>query len=408
VFQPVAWVALVCAVFFLFSVFDWGYGGLRAALLLALAALAFWRRWFREPSAAPSAAWTGAAVVAVALALMIHIALSATWIARSVETRTVPSDQAETVMASLGVARAGHNPWASDTITDRVAHELAVDDLRSKPECGAVPAATAAPAISPAATCAHTRVLFASLGFKYGPAVLAFYAPFLAAFGPAGFPISHLLLFVVTVVTLAAWTRTQRGGAFWTALAIAPFDLTPHVATNILDQGHLDLLPALLCLMAVIAAERRQYAIAGGAIGVSIAAKFLPGLVFVPLLFAGPWWSVTLALAIPLVCLAPFAISDWTGLRHNLGYPFSRDPDSTAWLFSLTGPMVWIVRLAALAIIGWLLLRAQRRHWTRAATLEWIIGAQLAILAAGTTLHNNYLVWLLPYFGALAIATSER
>jgi len=69
---------------------------------------------------------------------------------------------------------------------------------------------------------------------------------------------------------------------------------------------------------------------------------------------------------------------------------------------------VWIVRLAALGVIGWLLLRAQRRRWGRGETLDWIVGAQLAILAAGATLHNNYMVWLLPYFGALAIATNER
>jgi hypothetical protein len=119
-------------------------------------------------------------------------------------------------------------------------------------------------------------------------------------------------------------------------------------------------------------------------------------------------WSAALALAIPLVCLAPFAINDWTGLWHNIGYPFTRDPDSTALMFSLAGPLVWIVRLAALGVIGWLLLRAQRRRWGRGETLDWIVGAQLAILAAGATLHNNYMVWLLPYFGALAIATNER
>jgi Glycosyltransferase family 87 len=406
--QPAAWVALVCAVFFLFSVFDWDHGVIRAGLLLALAALAWWRRRTREPSAAPSAAWTRAAVGIVSLALIVHVALSASWIVRSLQTGTVPSDQAETVMASLDAARAGRNPWASDTNTDRVAHGLAVDDLRSKPDCGAVPAAAAAPAISPAAGCAHTRVLFASLGFKYGPAMLAFYAPFLAAFGPAGFPISHLLLFLFTVWALAAWARAQRGAACWTALAIAPFVLTRHVATNILDQGHLDLLPTLLCLMGVIAAGRRQYAMAACAIGASIAGKLLPGLAFVPLLFAGPLWSAALALAIPLVCLAPFAINDWTGLWHNIGYPFTRDPDSTALMFSLAGPLVWIVRLAALGVIGWLLLRAQRRRWGRGETLDWIVGAQLAILAAGATLHNNYMVWLLPYFGALAIATNER
>jgi hypothetical protein len=90
-----------------------------------------------------------------------------------------------------------------------------------------------------------------------------------------------------------------------------------------------------------------------------------------------------------------------------MGYPFFRDPDSTALMFSLAGPPVWIVRLIALAVIAWLWLRAQRRRWPRGETLEWIVGAQLAILATGSTLHNNYLVWLLPYFGFLAIAANE-
>jgi len=407
VFQPAAWVALVCAVLFLFSVFDWNHGVLRAGLLLALAGLVWWRRRFPQPSAPPGAAWTGGLVIAVSLAVLIHLVMSAVWMARSVETGTIPSDQAQMVVTSFGVARAGHNPWSSDTATDRVAYELALDDLRSKPECGQLPAVAALPAINPAAECAHTGLLFASLGFKYGPAMLAFYVPFVAAFGPVGIPIAHLLLFVCTVWVLASWAQAERGAAFWTALAIAPFVLTPHVATNILDQGHLDLFPVLLCLIAVIAVERRYSAIAACAIGVSSAAKFLPGLVFVPLLLPGPWWSIALAIAIPLVCLAPFAINDFTGLRHNIGYPFIRDPDSTALMFSLTEPAVWIVRLAALGVIAWLLLRAQRRRWERGATLEWIVGAQLAILAAGATLHNNYLVWLLPYFGALAIS-NER
>lgn len=407
-FQPAAWVALVCAVFSLFIVFDWGDGAVRAGLLLALAALAWWRRRSPEPHTAPSAAWTRAALVAVAGALIVHLAVSAFWIARSVETGTVPSDQAQTVMAALDVARAGGNPWAADTFTDRVAYELAVEELRSKPACGAVPAAAVVPSIDPATECAHTGTLFTSLGFKYGPAMLAFYWPFIAAFGAAGIPISHLLLFLFTVAAIGSWARAQRGAAFWTALAIAPFVLTPHIATNVLAQGHLDMFPTLLCLLAVIAAERLQYAVAGCALGMSIAAKFLPGLLFVPLLLGGPWWSIALALAIPLACFAPFAMSDWTGLRHNLGYPFFRDPDSTALMFSLSGPPVWIVRLAAIAVIAWLLLRAQRRHWARGETLEWIVGAQLAILATGSTLHNNYLVWLLPYFGFLTFAANER
>ena len=122
--QPAVWVALVCAVFLLFSVFDWDHGLIRAELLLALAALAWSRRWWREPSAAPGIASTRAAVSIVAIALIIHLALSASWIVRSVRTGSVPSDQAQMVIASLEVARAGRNPWASDTNTDRVALEL--------------------------------------------------------------------------------------------------------------------------------------------------------------------------------------------------------------------------------------------------------------------------------------------
>ena len=81
---------------------------------------------------------------------------------------------------------------------------------------------------------------------------------------------------------------------------------------------------------------------------------------------------------------------------------------STALMFSLAGPPAWVVRLTAIAVIAWLLLRAQRRRWRRGETLDWLIGAQVAILAIGSTLHNNYLVWLLPYFGCLAIAEKER
>jgi hypothetical protein len=406
VFQPVAWVALVCAVFCLFSVFDWNHGVIRAGLLLALAALAWCRRRVRQPSGAASTAWTTGVCVLVAIALIIHVEMGASWIARSVEAGIVPSDQAQMVTATIRVAGTGRNPWASDTDTDRVAHELAVEDLRSKPGCGAMPGVAALPAISPVAACAHTEVLFRSLGFKYGPAMLAFYWPFLAAFGPAGVLISHQMLFLFTVATLVVWAQAERGAAFWTALALAPFMLTPHVATNVLDQGHLDLFPTLLCLIAFIAAGRRRYFLAACAIGISTAAKFLPGLAFVPILFAGPWQALALALAIPVVFLAPFAVNDWTGLLRNLGYPFTRDPDSTALIFSLSEPWAWVVRFMALAVVVGLLLRAQRRRWARGETLDWIVGAQLAILAAGVTFHNNYLIWLLPYFGGLAITTN--
>ena len=157
---------------------------------------------------------------------------------------------------------------------------------------------------------------------------------------------------------------------------------------------------------AFLSLERRRHGLAAVAIGVSLSAKFLPGLVLLPML-VGPIGYALVAAAIPVASFAPAALADWTGLWHNIGYPFFRDPDSTALMFSLTSSGAWAARLAALVAVAWLWLRARASCWRREEALEWVLGAQLALLLVGSTLHNNYLVWLLPYFGMIA-TVNER
>lgn len=57
---------------------------------------------------------------------------------RVVESRrseTLPSDQSQTVISALRLAGSHGNPWATTTVTDAVAYEMAIAELRARPAC---------------------------------------------------------------------------------------------------------------------------------------------------------------------------------------------------------------------------------------------------------------------------------
>jgi hypothetical protein len=403
------WLALVWLTLELFLILDWGHGPARTTLLIALAAL-LWagRRWAPRVAslASPSRAVTRVAALLLAIGIVLNLGRALFFLYRSHQTRTVKSDQARMVLDALQVFEQGVNPYATTTVIDSVAYALAVDLLNTQPACRAGGGAirfrigtadeSVVPYVMPASECGALEKLFTSLGFKYGPVMLFFYWPSVALLGTAGFLASHLLLVVVCGVVLYRWAIAQTGSPFWSAVALLPFLWPTHLAWNVLAVEHLDFLPVFLVTLAWVCWDRNRFGAASACVGFSLAAKLLPALLFLPLLLRAPkrFWLAPLGIA--AACFAPFAVWDWTGLWHNLGYPFSRPPDSTSLAFFLAPWQGSLVRMLALAATALFAARAYLRGWDARTSIEYLVCAHVAVLASGTTLHNNYLVWLMP------------
>ena len=404
-----AWNAAFCLLCILFRVFDWGHGVARAVLLVLMAALAWW--WRNGSRAWPgkvSRSWVKPVTALVVVGTVANLVLGTYRIVESRATGTLPSDQSQTVLAALRLARKGVNPWATSTFTDGVAYDLAIDELRKRPTCGSVPSDRSIPRITDSDDCARVGGLFSALGFKYGPAMLAFYAPFVALFGAAGMALAHVALFAALVLTLWAWGSYARLPRVVVLVALLPTLYSTQLTWNVLMQGHLDLFPVLLCLGSLWCIKRSAYGTAAVMLGISLGAKFLPGLLFVPLLLKAPRRYTAIALGVALACFAPLVVPDWRGFWLNMSYPFTRAADSTALMFFL-GPVERnIVRGAAAALLLAAFVRAHQRQWTLEASVDWLVVSHLIVLGIGGTLHNNYLVWLLPLFALLTMTGRSR
>jgi hypothetical protein len=411
-----AWLALVWLTLELFVILDWGHGPARTTLLIALAAV-LWagRQWAPRVAslASPSRAVTILVAVLLAIGVVLNLGRALFFLYRSHQTGTVQSDQARMILDALQVFEQGVNPYATTTVTDSVAYGLAVDLLNTQPPCRAGGGAirfrigtadeSVVPRVMPGPDCRGLEKLFTSLGFKYGPVMLFFYWPFVTVLGAAGVLASHLLLVIVCGVVLYRWAIAQTASPFWSAVALLPFLWPTHLARNVLTVEHLDFLPVFLVTLAWVCWDRNRFGAASACLGLSLAAKFLPALLFLPLLLRAPrrFWLAPLAIA--AACFAPFAVWDWTGLWRNLGYPFSRPPDSTSLAFFLAPWEASLVRVLALAATAIIAARAHLRGWEARPSVEYLVCAHLAVLAAGTTLHNNYLVWLLPLLSIFLI-----
>jgi hypothetical protein len=346
---------------------------------------------------------------AVGLGLFVH----------TVTAGRVRSDQAQTVIDAGRLWRRGTNPYGSQTVTDEQGYLFAMRELDARSACRASNAPVAfrvgvanpsvVPRIDDTRECSDVRRLFASLGFKYGPLILIFYAPFVALFGPAGFVVAHVLLIAALVLVVRRWLREDGGMEPVITGGLVMVVASTHLARNTLVQEHLDLLPLLLALMGWHASMRDRHAMAGVWVGLSVAAKALPGALYLPLLIGRTRWRGLAAFAaVSAAWIAPFAASDWIGLRFNLGYPFARPADSTAAIFFLSARAGAALRAAAVCVIVVFAVRGFRARWTVSPAVEYLVASHLAVLAAGTTLHNNYLVWLLPLVAYYVVIEWDR
>jgi hypothetical protein len=359
------WLALL-----LVQEFNWGRGTAKALILFAVLAatpfvmmLAERRRFPADTAAAPRPL-----VLAGALLLVLQTGYA-------LKELRHPSliDAATTTLAAGEVLRGGANPYTT--------------------------------ALDPAAIALAGDARFG--GYKYLPLTLAAYLPLGTPWGQHGVVATNLLLALATawlIFCLAA--RLASPSAAWLALLV--YLSLPLVPFQLFAKGATDMVAVLPLLAALLFVERRP-GLAGFCLGLSLAAKPLPGALLLPCcLPALPRERRAYALGIaaglapvlPFLLWSPGALFDDV-VRFNLVRP----ADSTSWLFAAP-PLAGTLAHAALALL-YLGIAAAVWRWPPSLRRRCGLAVTLilaAILTAPAT-HHNYQLWWLP-LAAPILATS--
>lgn len=247
-------------------------------------------------------------------------------------------------------------------------------------------------------------------GYKYLPVMLAAYAP-LAAFGLRGIVLTNLALQGATAAALRALAARINRSA---GLAAAAFHLAiPFFAFQLFARGVNDLVAVLPLLLALLALERRPF-LAGMLVGLSLAAKLMPGAAALLCLLPGPGarrayaWGVLVGLlpVVPFVLWGPAAFADNILLFNAL-----RPIDDTSWLWGLPAGAALAARLVAVAALAALYLHILRHPPRLETRLILLTAAILLVFAVGPDMHHNYYLWFLPLLAplaALAAAGAQR
>jgi hypothetical protein len=231
-------------------------------------------------------------------------------------------------------------------------------------------------------------------GYKYLPVTLAAYLPaaLIAANGDRGIVTTNLILSILAAAALAACAR--KAISLDAALLCAILFFMPQV--NSFEQvvfGSNDIVPMLLVTWAMYNLQRRF--ICGLLVGLAVSAKFLPGLLWIPLLMtpglAKRYWAgiaAGLAVCVPFLLWNPHAF-----ISNVLLFIAARPWQPSALLY----PAPRFVRiLAMLCVAGLYALIARHARTEPICILRRCAYASvltLAVQLASPTIHQNYFLW---------------
>ena len=345
----------------LIQTFNWGLGVEKAAvMLLLLIATPFILSASRANPTPLAPPWERALGVATIVLLVIETAYLA---GRILHPHLI--DVATTTLAAIDALLHGANPYA-----------LPID---TGPEAAGF------------------------TGYKYLPVMALTYLPLGALLGQRGILLTNLVLLLASVWLMKRLARSN--------LAPLLFLMLPMLPQQIFAKGATDMATVAPLLAAFLFVERNSF-LTGLCVGLSIAAKPVPGAMFLPcLLPPTERWRYALGVAVGLTPLLPFLLaSPETFFGNIVSFNLTRSADGTSWLFNAPPEAAAAARLVLVGIF----LYAGVFVWRQAPTLAMRcgIGAMLTIAAilAGPGAHHNYQLWWLPFYAvmlSLALAPDE-
>jgi hypothetical protein len=240
-------------------------------------------------------------------------------------------------------------------------------------------------------------------GYKYLPMMMAAYAPFVLMFGIRGIVVANVILQGATAAAVGA--LAARGGAALAGLAAAAFYLSlPFPAFQVLARGVNDLVPVLPLLVALLLVERRPFW-SGVLVGLSIAAKLMPGLAALPCLVPAPGgrWRYAVGVLVGLAPILPFAAAAADPFFGNIVlFNAVRPIDDTSWLLGMPVAVVMVARAAAVVALVALAAVVWMRPPDLGERCAAVALAVLLVFAVGPDMHHNYYLWFIPFMTALA------
>jgi len=237
-------------------------------------------------------------------------------------------------------------------------------------------------------------------GYKYGPAMIFGYS-ICAVVGGAGVKIANLTYLVLTLLSVFFLARRQdhsRAGCA-TALICCGLTLLPNrMWYELFYQGVVDIFPICLIMLSLLSIGSRSWFVAGLLAGLSLSAKFSPGIFYIALLLKRERVPrLLVGLACGLLPLAAFLLWDAGALLRNfLVFHLIKGHDSTS-LYSITPrelhPIFPLIQVAAAAC---LLAENYRERIEPRLLASRLLLLILVVEMTYKEVHENHLIWFIP------------
>jgi hypothetical protein len=250
----------------------------------------------------------------------------------------------------------------------------------------------------------------ADRGYRYWPMMFAAYMP-ITAFFNTGWGAIRLTNFILDGIAVALIIVLAGRLSGWLSgvLAASLYLMLPIVANRLYAWADTDLVPVVF-LLAALAVYQSRPSIAGLLVGLSVSAKFVPGLLMLICCFpearrahyiTGFVLGLIPALAFCLLAPSEFISNTVMCIVSTTSF------DSSSWQYG--GP-VYLNTVAQSAVVfliaavSWLMVFRPPDLYSR-CTL-YVICVVATLLASHV--HNNYMLWWIPFFCILLSSPVSR
>jgi hypothetical protein len=255
-------------------------------------------------------------------------------------------------------------------------------------------------------------------GFRYWPMMIAIYMP-LVSFFTTGWGAMRLTNFALDVITAALIVVLVRRRSGWLCgvLAASLYLMLPMLSVRLYQMVDTDLAPTVL-LLAALALYQTRPGLAGVMVGLSVSAKFLPGLLMLvcclPEFRRSRYIGGFVLGLIPAIAFCLLAPSDfisntvWAlGASTLDSSSWSPTFDSSSWLDGASFYMIsttWLAFILLMAAVSFVMISRPPDFFERCALYVICV---VATLLAGHA-HNNYMLWWIPFFCILLSSPLSR